>query len=170
MDPANGLDQQSEAVAEGYCRLAYVIHQQRGDSIRAEKLVRESLRIRKRLYADDHSFVAICNGVLACILQSQGNFTDETKELFERCLAITIKNSGPDVKNAAVCNSNLGDFYKELSEEPQTAETRKEHLRLSQSSYKEAQRIFTKIHGPDNLSAIKASSNYSMISQMLSKA
>jgi hypothetical protein len=53
-DLGNGLDQQSEAVAKGYYDLGNVINQQKGDYVKAGKLVRESLRIRSRLYDAYH--------------------------------------------------------------------------------------------------------------------
>jgi tetratricopeptide (TPR) repeat protein len=49
-DPGNGLDQQSEAVARGYYDLGNVINQQDRDLVKAEKLVRESFRIKSRVY------------------------------------------------------------------------------------------------------------------------
>jgi hypothetical protein len=53
-DPKNGLDQQSEAVAKGYYDLADVIITQRGDLVKAEKLARESLRIRVLITSNNH--------------------------------------------------------------------------------------------------------------------
>jgi hypothetical protein len=44
-DPMNELDQQSEAVAQGYHDYATVINKLNGDLDKAEKLARESLRI-----------------------------------------------------------------------------------------------------------------------------
>jgi hypothetical protein len=45
--PRNGLDQQGEAVAKGYRDLGRVIYQKKGgDLVKAEKLARESLRMR----------------------------------------------------------------------------------------------------------------------------
>jgi tetratricopeptide (TPR) repeat protein len=58
-DPGNGLDQEIDEVAYGYCILAKVIHQKKGDFVRAEMLVRESLRIRSQLYCHDNVFVGL---------------------------------------------------------------------------------------------------------------
>jgi hypothetical protein len=69
-DSGNGLGQQSEAVAKGYYDLGYVIDQQEGDYVKAEMLSRESLRIRSRLYNNDHFDVGISASLLANILQS----------------------------------------------------------------------------------------------------
>jgi hypothetical protein len=168
-DPANGLDQQSEAVAKGYYDLGSVINQQKGDLVKAETLVRESLRIRTSLYDADHKQVAMSAGLLATILQSQGNLGSETKELHERSLVSDIRNYGPEGKNTAVTNSNLGKFYCLRADGSQTAEMMKENLSLSKSKYKEALRIYTKVLGPDNPRTIKASSIFSLISRKLSK-
>jgi tetratricopeptide (TPR) repeat protein len=58
-DPANGFDQESEAVARGYYDLANVLSKQQGDFRKAEKLGRESLRIRTRIYNNDHRRVGL---------------------------------------------------------------------------------------------------------------
>jgi tetratricopeptide (TPR) repeat protein len=91
-DPGNGLDQQSNAMATGYHDLGSVISQQRGDLVKAEKLVRESLRIRSLLYDTHNRFVGLSMSSLAGILSDQRNLGSETKELYERALVNTIQN------------------------------------------------------------------------------
>lgn len=87
-DPANGMDQESEIVATGYYNLADVIAKQKGDFVKGKMLERESLRIRTQLYSnEDISSIRL----LASILFLQGKLGDETKELYERLLAIIIK-------------------------------------------------------------------------------
>jgi tetratricopeptide (TPR) repeat protein len=168
-DPGNGLDQQSEAVAKGYYDLGSVIHQQEGDSVKAEKLVRESLRIRSRLYDTHHQFVGMSIGLLASILQSQGNLGSETKELYERALAIEIKNYGSEGVDTAISNFNMGAFYYFRAQGNQTAEIKKKHLLMSESKCKEALRVYTKIYGPDNRRTKQISSKLSIISRNLSE-
>jgi hypothetical protein len=85
-DPKNRLDQQSEEVAKGYYDSANVIHQKKGDLVRAEMLIRESLRIRARLYDNNHYHVGLSIGTLAPILKAQGKLGHETKEAYECCL------------------------------------------------------------------------------------
>jgi tetratricopeptide (TPR) repeat protein len=168
-DSANGLDQQSEAVAIGYYDLGNVIKEQKGDFVKAEMLVKESLRIRTSLYGADHKQVVISAGLLATILQSQGNLGSETKELHELSLVSYIKNFGPEGIYAAATTSNLGIFYYLRAEGSQTAALRKKNLLLSKSKYKEALRIYTKVHGPDNPRTIKDSSAFFLISRKLSE-
>jgi tetratricopeptide (TPR) repeat protein len=168
-DPANGLDQQSEAVAKGYYNLANVINQQSGDREKAEVLIRESLRIRTRLYCDDHFCVGMSADLLADILQAQGKLGSETKELYERCLVNNIKNCGPEGHNTAVTNFNMGNFYYKRAKTSQSAETMNEHLLQSKSKYNEALRTYTKLLGPDNSRTVEASSRLSFVTHMLSE-
>ena len=168
-DPGNGLDQQSEAVAKGYYDLGDVINQQKGDYVKSEKLVRESLRIRSRLYDAHHQCIGLSTSLLASILQSQGNLGSETQELYERSLAIHIRNYGPEGVNTAVSNFNLGIFYHLRAEESQTAEIKKGNLQLSESKYKESLRIYTVVFGPDNPRTIQSLSRLSIVSCKLSE-
>jgi hypothetical protein len=48
---------------------------------------------------------------LARILKEQGQLGDETRGLFERFLAISIRNDGLDGSNTAAGNLNLGSFH-----------------------------------------------------------
>jgi tetratricopeptide (TPR) repeat protein len=68
-DPANKLDQESEAVAKGYFDLGNVINQLKTDFVKAEMLVRESLRIRTRLFHSNHIYIGINADLLAIIRQ-----------------------------------------------------------------------------------------------------
>jgi tetratricopeptide (TPR) repeat protein len=168
-DPGNGLDQQSEAVANGFHDLGKAISKQERDYVKAEKLVRESLRIRTRLYDTHHRLVGATIGLLARILSIQGRLGSETLELLERALAIDIRNYGSEGINTAISNYNLGNFYNFRAEESQTAEAKKYHMQLSESKYKESLRIYSKIYGPDHPSTIRASSALSSISCKLSE-
>lgn len=95
-DIKNGVDQESNEVAEGAYHLAEVILLQDGDLMKAEKLAREALHIRYQLYDNNHYSVGESISLLTNILQSQEKFGDETKELLERSLAISIRNEGID--------------------------------------------------------------------------
>jgi tetratricopeptide (TPR) repeat protein len=168
-DPANGMDQGSEVVAKGYYNLANVINYQKRDFVKAEMLVRESLRIRSQLYSHDDLYNGISVSLLASTLSSQGKLGDETKELYERFLAIIIKQEGPDARNTAVVNNKIGAYYYKLAGTQHSAETRIEHLHASLSKYQEALRIYTKIFGPDYPATLEASLKVSFISQKLSE-
>lgn len=107
----------------------------------------ESLRIRTRLYSDNHQFVGISADLLAGIFMSKDEFGYETKELLERWVfAITVKYFAPERTNTVIGYASLGQFrYQSTSDIRQTVESRIEHSCLSKSKYTEAQRIFSKI-------------------------
>jgi tetratricopeptide (TPR) repeat protein len=168
-DPANEVDQESEAVAKGYYNLGNVLKKQKEDVVRAEMLARESLRIRTQLYGNDHPHVGNSIGLLAEILRKQGNLGNEVKEMFERSLAIDVKQQGPDGVNTSIGNKNLGVFHDQLAETDLSTDERKEHLRLSVSYYTEALRINANIFGPDHHDTINAASDLSEISLALSE-
>jgi hypothetical protein len=109
-------------------------------------------------------------GLLASILQAQGNLGSETKELHERALIITTQNYGSEGMNTAAMNLNIGGFYYLQAQGSRTAETKRNHLQLSVSKYKESLRIYTVVLGPDNPHSIKASSALSIMSRLLSEA
>jgi hypothetical protein len=165
-DPKNGLDQQSEAVANGYYDLANVIIKQNGDLVKAEKLVRESLRIRV-LINSNGDLVGNTGGILASVLRIQGKLGSETKELLEQSLTIDIRNYGPDGVSTAISYINLGQFYRELAKVQQTVATRRDYLHLSEIKIKEALRIYTKIYGPDNLLTLQFFSELSKTRHLL---
>jgi tetratricopeptide (TPR) repeat protein len=156
-------------VAKGYYDLGDVIHLQNGDSVKAEKLVRESLRIRTRLYDGDRVHVGMSSSLLANILEAQGKLGTETKKLYERFLAISIKNFGSERINTAATNGNLGIFYHLQAEASLSAGIRKEHLSLSISKFNEALRIYTKLFGLDHPNTVQASSRLSIVTHKLSE-
>jgi hypothetical protein len=96
--------------------------------------------------------------LLARILQVEGKLGIETRELFERSLAIDLKNFGLEGLNTAASNNNIGNFYHQQAEASLSARIRKEHLSLSLSKLKEALRIFTKLYCPSHFNIMKASS------------
>jgi hypothetical protein len=158
-------------VALGYHNLATIIHQQGGDFVKAEMLIRESLRIRTRLFEYDDMFIGESSSLLALILQSQKNLGSETKKLFELSLLIDTKHHGTDGINTAISYANLGTFYRNLSERLlDTAKIRKAHLSLAQSNFKEAVRINTKIFGLRDPRTIEFVSVLSSITRKLSEA
>jgi tetratricopeptide (TPR) repeat protein len=170
-DPANEVDQESEAVAKGYYNLGNVmVHNQNEDLVRAEMLARESLRIRTQLYGNDHPGVGESICLLANILRKQGNLENEVKELCERALAIDVKHEGPDGVNTSISNKNLGFFHRQLAGTDLTTDKRKEHLRLSVSYYTEAFRINAKIFGPDHHDTFNIASDLLTTSRELSEA
>jgi tetratricopeptide (TPR) repeat protein len=165
-DPANGVNQRSEAVAKGHYDLALCINEQNGNLIKAEKLIRESLRIRLLVLHKDHGLVGHSIMLLARNLQLQLKLGSETKELFERFLSISLKHCGPDGTDTATANELLGRFYFALADTQPISE-RKVHLPLSISSFQEAHRICIKLFGPDDRRTLSNVTYLSTVSDLL---
>jgi tetratricopeptide (TPR) repeat protein len=168
-DKKNGIDQESEAVAKGAYNLANVIHRQKGDLIKAEELARESLRIRTLIYDSNYSIIDLNCGLLARILGAQGKLGDETRGLYERSLAISIRNAGPDGENVANKNYNIGSFYEKLATKQSTVDAVRTHLTIAKSHFVEAQRIYSKIYGPTHPNTVDVSSLLTVITRTLSQ-
>lgn len=115
--PMNVVNQESEEVARGFFDLANALQgdSKNEDLIRAETLVRESLRFRVLIFVNDHICTAHSISLLAQILNSEGKLGDETKSMYERALFNYIRNHGPDALNTSITSSNLGNFHYKLS-------------------------------------------------------
>jgi hypothetical protein len=156
-DNKNGINQEGELVAESAHNWADVIlRQEYGDLIKAEGLARESILILDQLHKTDDSRVSGNCMLLARILQRQGKFGDETKELLESSLAISIRAVGPDGGNTAVVNAIIGEFHYRLAMIPSIRHIRRTQLLLSKSYLNEAIRIETKIHNPTHPNRVRA--------------
>jgi tetratricopeptide (TPR) repeat protein len=168
-DVKNGMDQEGEEVAEGAFNLADVIRQQGdGDLIKAEKLARESLRIRTRLYGCNKPIIGRNCVLLGRILMNQGKLGDKTKELLERALAINVMNEGPDGTNTAHGNIQIVRFHYKVAIKQSIMSTKRTQLLLAKSLAEEAVRIVTKIHNPTHPNCVAAASLLSDISRDLS--
>jgi tetratricopeptide (TPR) repeat protein len=167
-DPANKLDQESEAVANGYFDLAKVIYKQEGDLERAAMLVRESLRIRTLINHKDHLYVTYSASLLASILQSKKQLDKEMKEQLDHDLATNITNEGEEGINTVKSYINLGRFYHRYAHTFElTDNLRFVFLRYSEVNYRPAVRIYTKIHGLDNAITTEVSSALAIVSDEL---
>jgi hypothetical protein len=156
-DHKNGMDQEGEEMAVGSYNLASVIHRQRGDLIKAEKLAREALRIRNQLCGSSHIYTGISCMLVARILDSQGKLDKETKELFERSLAILVRNEGPNGANVAVINTDIGQFYHKLAnKELLDSDKKKTQLLLAKSYFVEAVRILSQIFSSTHPNTVTA--------------
>jgi tetratricopeptide (TPR) repeat protein len=168
-DKKNRTDQESEVVADGTYNLANVIFKQNGDLIKAEELARESLRIRILINDRSNNRVELSCNLLARILSEQGNLGDETRGLYERSLAISIRKEGPDGLNAASGNFNIGLFYEQLASKQSTADAMRTHLPIAKSHYIEAQRIYSKVHGPTHPNSVHNASRLNIVIRILSQ-
>jgi hypothetical protein len=168
-DVKNGMDQEGEEVAKGAYNLADVIFRQDdGDLIKAEKLARESLLIRTRLYSSNHNRIGMSHMLLARILMNQGKLGDETKELLERSLANHVMNEGLDGMNVAAGNILIVEFRYKLAKTQSIISIKRTQLLLAKSFAEEAVRIETKTHYPTHPNYILAASVLSDILRELS--
>mmetsp|Transcript_25916 Transcript_25916/g.24753 ORF Transcript_25916/g.24753 Transcript_25916/m.24753 type:complete len:349 (+) Transcript_25916:481-1527(+) len=168
-DPANEVNQQSEELANGYYDLANVLCMLKGDLVKAEMLVRESLHIRSGLFDKDHPTIAISSDLLARILQKQGKVDCAAENLLLDALASDIEHYGRDGEKTGAGNFNLGNFYFHAAKTQQTSVARKDQLLLSESSYTEALRIYRKTLGPCNPRAIQTEKTLADIIRLLSQ-
>jgi hypothetical protein len=170
-DIKNGMNQKGEEVAEGAYNLADVLlRQDDGDLIKAEKLARESLLIRTRLYGSNYQSVGRSCMLLSRILmiQDKDKDGDEPKELLERSLAIYLENEGPDGPNTAVGNIFISQFYYQLAMIQSAISIKRTQLLLAKSYVEEGVRVVTKIHNPSHPNYILAASALSDILSELS--
>jgi tetratricopeptide (TPR) repeat protein len=168
-DKKNGIDQESKAVAVGAYNLANVIYEQKGDLVKAEELARESLRIRTLIYGNNESTVDVCYDLLANILNAQGKFGNETRKLYERSLAISIRYEGPDGFNTAIGHYNIATFYHKLANIQPTVDLKRAQLLLAKSHFVEVRRIRSKIDGPTHPNTINVSSWLTIVLRELSE-
>jgi hypothetical protein len=105
---------------------------------------------------------------LADILRGQNQLGDETRGLYERFLAISIRNKGLDGSDTAAGNNNLGRYYQLLAGKPATVANMQKQLLLAKVNFKESHRINSKIHGYTNPETIDAASDLAGVSFILS--
>jgi tetratricopeptide (TPR) repeat protein len=154
-DSKNGMDQNSAVVGRGAYYLADVINRQHGNLIKAEGLARESLRICQLINSND------CNTgdsylLLGKILRQRKKYDDDTKEQFQRALAIFIRHEGSDGVNTSVVNIDIGQYYYELANTQSVVSTKRTQLLLAKSHLEEAIRIERKVNSlshPNNITA-----------------
>jgi hypothetical protein len=86
--------------------------------------------------------------LLAKTMMIQGKLGDETRELFERSLAIFIRNEGPDGMNGAAVNIEICQFYYKLAMTQSIVSIKRTQLLLAKSYVEEGLRIEKMIHSP----------------------
>jgi hypothetical protein len=105
---------------------------------------------------------------LANILRVQGQLGDETRGLYERYLAISIRHKGLDGTNTATGHNFLGSFYLQIACEVATVDPKQTQLLLAKSYFEGAFRIYSKMYGPTHPETDKATSQLAVVSSELS--
>ena len=93
----------------------------------------------ERVHGVNHTMTGECVFQLGIALLGQDKLDDETRAVLQLALDIRLLNKGPDAENVGVANYNLGNFHYKRGEYAQ-----------AKPLYKEALRIFTKVHGPEH--------------------
>lgn len=155
-DKKNGIDQESECVAKGAYNFADILHRLEKNLIKAEGLVRESIRIRFRLFGSGHSLEGLGCILLARILRLQQKLGDETKDQLERSLAVFMRNEGIDGANTACSNNNIAEFYYQLATVQTTLDGKRTQLLLAKKYFDEGIRIQTKLFDPTHPNTLAA--------------
>jgi hypothetical protein len=154
------MDQEGAEIAKGSYNLAHAIFLLNGDLIRADFLVRESLRIRTRIFGDDHFNVGVTCDLLVKILMAQKKLGDETRKLLEKSLANVIKNHGIDGANTAALHCSVGSYYSQLlrSNFNISWKDREKYVLLWKFHIEESVRICSKIYGPTHFKTVQTAS------------
>jgi hypothetical protein len=169
-DKKNGINQESENVAFGAFNLANVILRQNGagDLVRAEFLARESLQIRNLIYGSNHVNVGLSCELVANILRAQNKLGDETKDLYERYIAISIQNDGLEGTNTATGNFNIANFYYMLARSQLTRDLKQTNLLLAKSHFEKALCTYTQTYGSAHPDTVETKSRLTFILRELS--
>jgi tetratricopeptide (TPR) repeat protein len=134
----------------------------------AEILARKAVRIVKELKGPGSDKMIPVFQTLIKILFEKKNFTDETKNLLTNFLSDAIRYQGVDGQNTGHANFNLGIFHQKITPSlSYNIEEWKDSLRLAESYFKEASRIFMKQYGPNHRNHLQITSSLSMISTAL---
>jgi hypothetical protein len=126
----------------------YIYTYMHKDLIKAEKLAREALRIRTRLDGAGSRIVGRCCLLLARIVCEQNNMGDETKNLYERSLAICIRYEGPNAVNTAIELISIGKFHHKHGGMQSTAQARRKEFLLAKPYLERAILIDSMNRGP----------------------
>src|SRR5262249_43517836 len=78
----------------------------------AERLYRQSLAIKQKLFGPSHPDLAMTINNLAVISKAQGKFA-EAESLYQQALAIFAAALGPDQPKVGVCVGNYAGLLRE---------------------------------------------------------
>jgi hypothetical protein len=95
------------------------------------------------------------------------DFTDDKKSLLEDYLNDAVRYEGIDGESTACANFHFGRFHHCIIDTLSCNDKKRNHLQLAESYYKEASRIITKKHGPNDPNALWITSKLSEVSILL---
>ena len=163
IDPCNGIDLESEGVARGMQQLAHLCismaregHEAAQDLIiEAEQLIRKACNIMENLHGPTSPNLAICLETFGQVLVGRGLFTEETRLLFERVLAIYSECEGGNGHGTLQALGSLGDFYCELSSTMHPGYERNKVYEKAIMMFEDAAQMGAAIYGSDGKRALK---------------
>lgn len=94
---------------------------------------------------------------------------DETRKLFERSLAISIRHDGLDSVNTGVFNVNISKFYGELAIFSPNENLCFLHLQTAKSHLEEGLRIYMKLYGPSHPNTIRTLSDFNGLLNLINQ-
>ena len=157
MDPCNGIDPESEEVARGMQQLAHLcINMEREGHvaaldlvIEADCLIRKACNIMENLHGPASPNLAICLETFGQVLVCRDIFTEETRLIFERVLAIYTDCDGGNGHGTLQALGSLGDFYYELGNSMHSGCERNVEYQKSIGIFEKAACIGAIIYGSD---------------------
>jgi hypothetical protein len=170
-DKKNGMDQESIEMSTGSYNLAMCLLLQKGDLVKAEKLSRESIRLRTLKLGMNHPSTNASHELLARILGERNpngdEAFDEREILLKTSLVVTLKNYGPDGRNNAVANKNIGVFYYQRAHHLTTVFLQQTTFEIAKKHVDEAIRIYSKIYGPTHQYTLDAKATLAYIVRVM---
>ena len=163
IDPCNGIDLKSEEVARGMQQLAHLcINMARGGHvaaldliIEAEWLIRRACNIMENLHGPASPNLAICLETFGQVLVCRDIFTEETRLIFERVLAIYSECEGGNGHGTLQALGSLGGFYYELGNTMHPGDGRNAEYEKSIGVFEEAACMGAAIYGSDEKRTLK---------------
>ena len=163
IDPCNRIDLESEEVARGMQQLAHLcINMARGGHVAAVDLIKEAEWLIKRacniienLHGPASPNLAICLETFGQVLVCSDIFTEETRLIFERVLAIYSECEGGNGHGTLQALGSLGDFYYELGNTMHPGDGRNVEYEKSIGVFEEAACMGAAIYGSDEKRTLK---------------
>ena len=128
-----------------------------GKYSQAEGFHKKALMIRKNIFGEDHTDVALSYNNLASVYYTLGKY-NQAKELHEKALVIWGKINGEDHVDVARSYNNLASVYSSLAEYNQAKEL-----------YEKALVIWRKINGEDHADVARSYNNLASVYSTLAE-
>ena len=119
--------------------LSGLVYYDIGKHNRAKAFIEDGLTIQKKIFGEEHAYVATSYGNLGKVYYSIGEY-NQAKELYEKALMIEKKIFGEEHAHVATSFGNLGSVYYSIGEHNQAKELYEKALMIKK-------KIFGEEHG-----------------------